>query len=146
MLMPFDKGYIEELEALAAQVAPGRLRIVPALTPDKIVQEIRKADIGLVLIPPKSTSYLHCLPNKFFESMMAGLALVIGPSPEMQAIGEQGGFVAAAEGFTAEDLADCIRKLSVGDIDRMKKAALESAKEHHAAKEMEKLRALYSQL
>jgi glycosyltransferase involved in cell wall biosynthesis len=79
------RGY----EALAHELPGGlvgkRLHICQAVAPDEIVPTIRSADIGLVLYRPFSENYRYALPNGFFQAIAAGLPLVRGELPEIEA-------------------------------------------------------------
>lgn len=146
MLVPGSPGYVESLRRLAAERAPGRVRFRPPVAPDEIVGTIADADIGLAVIPPVDESYRLSLPNKFFEYLMAGLAVVVGPSPEMAAIclEENCGIVAADHEPAA--VATALASLDEGRIEAMKRAALAAARRYNAEREMETLAALYRRL
>jgi glycosyltransferase involved in cell wall biosynthesis len=47
---------------------------------------IASADVGVVSTEPTSVSYRFSLPNKLFESMMAGLPVVVSDLPEQAAL------------------------------------------------------------
>ena len=54
-----------------------RVKITPAVPYDHLLEWTAAADIGLILLPPDySESIRKCLPNKFFECLMAGLPIV----------------------------------------------------------------------
>jgi glycosyltransferase involved in cell wall biosynthesis len=60
-------------EQLEAQV-----KILPAVPYECLLDWTAAADIGLLLLPPDySESIRKCLPNKFFEYLMAGLPMVV---------------------------------------------------------------------
>ena len=102
--------------------------------------------MGLFLIPPVNFSYQMTLPNKFFEFIMAGLAVAIGPSPAMASIVEQYGLGVVADSFEPEDLARRLNALSADDIDAMKHRSLAVARELNAENEMRQLLDIYARL
>jgi glycosyltransferase involved in cell wall biosynthesis len=146
MLLPDDGGYLQRLKALAARQAPGRIQFRDPVPPAEIVRTIHAYDIGLFLLPPVNFSYAMALPNKFFEFIMAGLAVAIGPSPAMAALVRQHGLGVVAPSFEPEDLARTLHDLTPDDINVMKRRALEAAQVLNAEHEMRKLLAIYTRL
>ena len=86
ILADHDPGYIQYLKQLSDQLVPGRVWFHDPIPPDKIVHTIAQHDIGFFLLPPVNENYKYALPNKFFDFIMAGLAVCIGPSPSMSKI------------------------------------------------------------
>ncbi len=146
MLVPKDAGYLDDLRALAEARAPGRVAFDPPVTPEAIVPTIRDADIGLAMIPPADTSYLHCLPNKFFDFLHAGLAVATGPSPEMAGIVTREGAGIVAPDFTPAAMAAVLASWSPDAIDAAKRNALATARRYNAEREMARLGAIYDAL
>jgi hypothetical protein len=79
------RGY--EAIAAAHRQGPvaGRLHVGHVVAPNEVVPAIRSADLGLVLYEPYSKNYRHALPNGFFQVIAAGLPLVRGHLPEIEA-------------------------------------------------------------
>ncbi len=146
MLRSKGDGYLEELQALAQSRAPDRIHFRETVPPAEIARTIHAYDIGIHLLPPVNYSYEMTLPNKFFEFIMAGLAVAIGPSPAMAAIVEKYGLGVIAPDFAPETLARMINALSLEAIEIMKQRSLEAAKELNAEQEMAKLLALYDDI
>jgi glycosyltransferase involved in cell wall biosynthesis len=146
MLMPDAGGYLAELERLAAQRAPGRITFRPPVAPADIARTINAYDIGLFLLPPVSLSYKMALPNKFFEFIMAGLAVAIGPSPAMAKIVRQYDLGVVADSFDPADLARKLNALSADNINAMKRRSLAAARDLNAENEMRKLHDIYARL
>jgi len=61
----------------------GRVQIVPPVPMTELVRAAMPFDIGLFALPAHSLHNMFALPNKFFEYIMAGLALCISDLPEM---------------------------------------------------------------
>lgn len=124
MMLTGPVSEIDAVKQLAAQknVAVNWLDPVPM---SEVSTFINRFDLEVIFYPPNNPNLLHSFPNKFFESLQARLALVIGHSPSMQAVLEeyQNGFV--VEGWSAEDLA---RTLNLIDG-----ARIQQAKDHAAA-------------
>jgi hypothetical protein len=86
------------------------------------------------------------LPNKFFESIVAGLAICTGPSPSMAEIVEKYGCGVVSASFEPEDLATILNQTTVEQWIAMQQAAREAAKELNAAHEMQKVVQIYQNL
>jgi glycosyltransferase involved in cell wall biosynthesis len=137
------EGYVTRLKALAERIAPGRIFFRDAVAPSDVVTTIASFDIGACVIPPEPLSYRYSLPNKFFDMIMAGLGVVVGPSPEMARLVRKYRCGAVSEGFGPKDVAQVIGMLSTQDIDRMKQNARAAARELNADVEMGKLMDIY---
>ena len=79
--------------------------------------------------PPHSTSINYSLPNKFFESASAGLAIVVGPSPSMKDLVEKYDAGWVSSGWSYLDLASTINSLSHRDLLVKKNNSKEMARE-----------------
>ncbi|MGB8348237.1 MAG: glycosyltransferase [Ktedonobacteraceae bacterium] len=76
----------ERLESLIRELdVAGRIRIIPPVPYDELLDWTASADIGLT---PMSLEYTltvkWCLPNKVFEYIMAGLPILAAPLPAVQ--------------------------------------------------------------
>ncbi|MEZ4859682.1 MAG: glycosyltransferase family 4 protein [Caldilineaceae bacterium] len=144
MLLPSD--YLTHLHTLADQIAPGRVFFHEPVAPDQIVSRIAEFDVGFCYIPPTTYNYLYSLPNKFLESIAAGLAVVIGPSPSMEAIVRQYQLGCIAPSFTAADLAATLNQTTAEEWRTMRAAARTAANELNAQHEMQKVLNIYQKL
>jgi glycosyltransferase involved in cell wall biosynthesis len=79
------RGYESVAATLPAGLLGRRLHLGYAVAPDEIVPTIRGADLGLILYEPCSENYRHALPNGFFQLVAAGLPIVRGELPEVEA-------------------------------------------------------------
>ncbi|BCL79500.1 glycosyltransferase family 4 protein [Ktedonobacteria bacterium brp13] len=68
----------EDLQELIVSLhVEDRVKILPPVPYDLLLEWIATADIGLLLLPPDySLSIRKCLPNKFFEYLAAGLPIL----------------------------------------------------------------------
>lgn len=75
-------GYLEDLQALAARVAP-RLVLTAhdPCTPDVLIDRCRAYDVGLAVEPGFSANNRLALSNKAFTYILAGLAVVFTDTP-----------------------------------------------------------------
>lgn len=146
MLVERDAAYVQEVKQRAQERAPGRITFRAAVPPAQISPTINAFDVGLHLLPPVNYNWAQALPNKFFEFIMAGLALAIGPSPEMMRIVHERGVGIVADTFEPGDLAARLNALQPDQINEMKRRSLEAAKIFNAGAEMGKLMAIYAQV
>ena len=144
--MLMTSPYVEELKQIAAARAPGRVFFHEAVAPEQIVPTIAQFDVGFNFIAPTNYNYLVCLPNKFFESINAGLAICTGPSPAMAEIVQKYGCGVVASSFEPQDLAAMLNQTTAEQWVAMQQAAREAAKELNADHEMAKVVQLYERL
>ncbi|MBN2004649.1 MAG: glycosyltransferase [Anaerolineae bacterium] len=146
MLVERGRGYISKLKALAQRVAPSRVFFYPPVPPAEIVPRISEFDVGFYLLPPKNFNQLAASPNKFFDFVMAGLAVCVGPSLEMARLAQQFGFGLVTPSLEPAQVADCLNSLSVADLNEMKRKAIQARNVLNADAELAKLIGLYSDL
>ena len=144
MLVPSEPDYVTWLAREAERLAPGRVRIVPPVAPTAIVPALAAYDVGLFVLPPVNFNYRFALPNKFFEFIAAGLAVAIGPSPEMAEHVRDHGIGFVGDGFAPADVARLLDGLTPDAIDRCKAAARMAAGVLTAEHEADTLRAIVS--
>lgn len=141
-----NPAYVDKLRQLADQRAPGRVFFRDTVTYDRVVASIADCDIEVAFMAPTTYTWLMTLPNKLFEAMNAGLAVLVAPSPSMAAVVREYGVGWVASDFTAQALADALNPLTVEDIMGKRAAALHAAQQVNAGTELAKVRALYRAL
>jgi len=146
ILIESSRGYVSEIKALAEHLAPGRVFFHQPVRPQEIVIRLSEFDMGIFLLPFTNFNYTVALPNKFFDFIGAGLAVCVGPSPEMAQLTRQFGFGVVSESFDPIEVAGILNGLSAADIDGMKMQALKARDVLNADVEMEKLLSLYARL
>lgn len=132
-----NKPYIIKLKRLARKVEG--LRILPPVTPSQIIDTLRSYDICFCYFEPTTFNLKHCLPNKFFESIQARVALAIGPSPDMAEIVDKYGCGFVAKEFRIESMVKTLNAQDQNTIKRAKQACDHAANELCAEKEWAKL-------
>ena len=70
----------------------------------EISGSINKYDIALIVIPPITENERHAFPNKFFESIQAGLAIMTGPNPLMSKIVSDYNLGFVIKGWKSKDI------------------------------------------
>jgi glycosyltransferase involved in cell wall biosynthesis len=93
-----------------------------------LVRSAAEHDIGLFALPDHSLQNIYVLPNKFFEYMMAGLALCVSDLPEMARILKRHALGVLIDAVTPEAIAAATNRLDRPAIDAYKGAVLAAAR------------------
>ncbi len=142
-----DPAYVAQLREIAAEVGvDDRLEIHPPVAFDQIVPAANQADVGYFVHLDTSPQRRFVLPNKFFEYIMAGLALVVSDLPEMARVVRQYELGTLVPDCGEESIARAINSLNRESIDKMKRRSLAAAKELNWEEEEEKMLALYGEI
>lgn len=120
---------VSVLKLWARVVAPAqRVEFRDPVRFDQISKLLREFDLQVLFYhPPHSTNEKFALPNKLFESMAAGLGIVIGDSPSMRRVVEKAGCGVVAGGWRVADLADAINGLQRTKVDQLRLAGLRAS-------------------
>ena len=129
-LLPNDPGYLRGLAALAASTR--NVKVIEPIPLPELVIRANAYDAGLIFFPPLTENLAHTLPNKLFELLQARVAVVTGPSPEIESIVREFDCGVVAPDFTADALASTLRELTPGRIDELKRGAGRAAEVHNA--------------
>lgn len=146
MLMNHHLGYLEELKQLASKIAPGKVFFRDPVKPSEIVRTVAEYDIGLCVITPSTYNFLMMLPNKLFEYIQAGLAVIVGPSPAMVDVVRPHGLGVCVPSFEPRDVAEALNQLTVDKIELFRKASRIASRTLNADVEMAKIVAIYQNL
>ena len=100
----------------------GRHFTLPAVHPDELPGWTASADASLLTLPPVSLNQRESTPNKFWESLLVGTPVVVGPGLDVMArIVDATGAGVVAPSLEPDALAGAIR--SVLDVDQPERAA-----------------------
>jgi len=119
MLLPNDKNYYNKLKLMADET--DNVKIIPPVGFNEIVKYCNSYDIGLYVIFPTNLNNKYSLPNKFFEFIQSRLAIVTGPSVEMEKYMKNYNLGITAKTFDPLEIASEINKLTNVQIDNFKK-------------------------
>lgn len=106
-----------------------RVRLVPPVPMTELVEEATAFDIGFFALPGHSRHNEFALPNKFFEYVMAGLALCVSDLPEMARLVRQHRLGVLVPSLDLAAIAASINALDRAQIDACKLNALAAAEE-----------------
>ncbi|MDX2344775.1 MAG: glycosyltransferase family 4 protein [Acidimicrobiia bacterium] len=120
-----------------------RVKFFGPIPNDELLGWTAAADIGLCNIVNSSLSYYTSLPNKLFEYIIAGIAVIGSDSPEIGRIVQEEGVGEVADPIDPEDLARATRTI-LADIDRYRAATKPAAQKYNWAIEEQKLLGIYS--
>jgi glycosyltransferase involved in cell wall biosynthesis len=102
----------------------------PPVPFDRIVIEANKFDVGVFVVPNISLQKEHVLPNKFFEYIMAGLALCVSDLPDMAEIVKKYDLGCLVPNAEPKEIAKFFMEMTPEKIDYYKQ------KSHKAAQEL----------
>lgn len=119
----------DDLLALARSLGlpPERLTIYDFVQPESLIAFLNGFDVEVIFIPPLTLNTKATLPNKFFEAIQARLAVVSGPTQEIQARIDEHKIGATVGSFEVEILVEALRLLTANDIVKWKAASHETA-------------------
>lgn len=142
---PGDLAYVDELrQRIERSGIAGRVSLVPPVAMTALVREAAAFDIGFFALPGHSRHNEFALPNKFFEYVMAGLALCVSELPEMARLVRQYDLGVTIPRVLPGDIAAAINRLDRAFIDRCKRRALVAARELCWERESGRLVAAYA--
>lgn len=75
-------GHLEAWLRAAAAHRPGRMVVLPAVPEAELLDWTAGADVSFVGAPPRTLNQRLTLPNKLFQSIMAGVPIVVGEGTE----------------------------------------------------------------
>jgi glycosyltransferase involved in cell wall biosynthesis len=142
-----DPAYVEELWRLAHEFGVAdRLSIEPPVAFHEIVPAANQADIGYFVHQDISPQRRFVLPNKFFEYVMAGLALCVSDLPEMARLVRQFDLGMLVADCNEQAIADAINSFDRERINAYKKRSIEAAHELNWETERRHMLSLYEEL
>jgi glycogen synthase len=141
------ESHFAELRKLAGKIgASDRIEWREAVPPEAIVKAIEGADIGLFLAKATTGQQLNALPNKIFEYIAGGTAVVASGSSDVAKLLTLYGNGCTLEQTTPEALAALLISLSDDDINRMKQASIEAHTDLSWASEEKPLLGVYQNM
>lgn len=143
-----EPGYGERLMEIATELGVAdRVEIRPPVPFNDIVPSANRiGDIGYFVHKDLSPQKRFVLPNKYFEYVMAGLALCVSDLPEMARLVRQYGFGRLVPRYDEQAIADVINSFDRVSIDEMKQRSLAAAEELNWDVEKRQMLNLYEEI
>jgi glycosyltransferase involved in cell wall biosynthesis len=82
-------GRLRAVIEAAARQREGRVYILPGVTPDELLDWVASADVCYLGVPPVTLNQRLTIPNKLFESLMAGVPVVAAAGTEQARLVER---------------------------------------------------------
>jgi glycosyltransferase involved in cell wall biosynthesis len=141
---PAEQSYATILrKRIDSGEASERIRLIPPVPMTELVREATLFDIGIFALPGNSQHNKFALPNKFFEYIMAGMALCVAGLPEMAALINQYGIGITIPQINAAAIAAAVNQFDRELVDRCKRSSRLAARELCWERESEQLVAAY---
>ena len=139
-----DPAYVDRLLQIAEETGVSdRLTIEPPVVFNQIIPTANLADIGYFVHLDSGLQRRFALPNKFFEYVMAGLALVVSDLPEMAYHIREHKLGELVPRCDEESIATVINSFDRDKINRLKLNSLYAANELCWDQERERMLSLY---
>jgi len=139
-----SESYIDSLNRLAREHGVAdRVHVRDPVPFHEIVPSANTADIGYFVHKDLSPQKRFVLPNKFFEYVMAGLALCVSDLPEMARLVQQYDLGRLVPDYDEEAIAAVINSFDRASIDAYKKNAIAAAAELNWDAEKKRMLSLY---
>lgn len=143
-------GTRSKLEAqIAHQGVEERVRIMAAVPYEELLQWTASADVGITILPPDySLNVRTCLPNKFFEYVMAGLPVLSSAVPAIAGVIKEYDIGRIMPSLAPQDVGAAINAMMEdGDaLERMRQNTAKAARECCWQKDSARLIGLYRKI
>jgi glycosyltransferase involved in cell wall biosynthesis len=143
-------GRMEPALLAAAAAEPGRIVVLGPVPSDELLAWTAGADVSFVGAPPKTINLRLTVPNKLFESLMAGVPVVVASGTAVAALVDRAGVGVVVAPWSAQAIAAALASMLVAPDEaraalrgRARTAALER---YNAETEQAGLVALYRRL
>ena len=105
-------GYIASLKERSMKAGIGdRVHFAPFVEPEAVVSYISSADLSLIPLSRKFENYEIALPNKLFQSIHAGVPVVVSNNPDMAQFVTKSGVGEVFTGGDSPSMAKAINKV-----------------------------------
>jgi len=142
-----DPSYVEDLWQIAHDLGVAdRLSIEAPVAFHDIIPVANRADIGYFVHQDISPQRRFVLPNKFFEYVMAGLALCVSDLPEMARLVDRYDLGLLVPECREQTIANVINSFNRQRIDACKQRSLAAARELNWEAERAQMLSLYEEL
>lgn len=122
-----------------------RIHYLPPVTPREVLSWVAGSDVSICITLDTCLSRRYSLPNKLFESLLAGVPVVASQLPELSRmiLQHDAGWLVPA---VSSKLQQLVQKLTVQDVETKKAKLLERVEHLHWANESKSLIKVYDNL
>ena len=138
--MPHHMKYRAKLEALAGQTS--NVRVLPPVPAGELPTLHDQYDVGLCTFPVHSPQLNYGLPNKMFDYIQSGLAIVAGPGVHMASLVEEYEMGPVVDRFEEVSIRSALMELAPSRVDEWKSNTCAAAGDLDAEPSAERLRQL----
>lgn len=131
-----NNKYTEKLKKISKS---SKIRFLKPWPFNEIIANLSNYDVGFFYVEPTTFNLKYCLPNKFFEFIHAGLAIAIGPSPEMQKIVEKYNIGIVSDEFSIESMSTALENLNQYNLELFKNNSVSLRNKMNAQVELKKI-------
>jgi len=140
-------SYLDKLKGLAAGLGVAdRIAFEPAVPHSEVIPAAAASHIGVFCAPLDTRHNRFAMPNKVYEYLMAGLAVLVTADTDLAVLVRQHGCGMTAADSTPEAIAAALALPSMPDLETMRANALAAARELSWDREETKLIELYDGL
>ena len=128
-----QRALVEEL--VADPRTAGRVHLVDAVPPEELLEMVSGADVDAIPLQPSTLNHWLCTPNKLFESLTAGVPVIVSDFPVMRGIvlddsgGPLGGVCDPAQPASIAGAIRAILELAPDDRAALRERCLAAARE-----------------
>ena len=130
MLVPLDKGYLEEIKNLIRNSK--KIKLIEPVEFKYIPGFLNQYDIGLYILPVSNFNNEMALPNKYFEFIQARLMIAVSPNPEMALLTKKYNIGIVSSDYSPETMAKELNMQTVDSINNFKANSQKAAEEMNA--------------
>jgi glycosyltransferase involved in cell wall biosynthesis len=141
---PRQKHYFSKLSRKIAK-SPN-VKLLDPVQHSQLVATLNSYDVGLLIINPSNFSLAHCLPNKLFEYIQARIMVITGPTPDIRDIVDEQKLGIVLDGFSQEDLKNCLLSINRKTIEMFKRNSETAATQLNFENESIKFKRLIQEL
>jgi len=122
-----------------------RIHYLPPVPPDQVLAHAAGADAGLCLYEDTCLNHRYCLPNKLFESLLAGIPVLASDLPDQASVvnSHNGGWVVPNDPAA---IADILCRLTPGEVGKLRHGLFGRVQELRWEQEAKQLLGLYRNL